>query len=170
MKILGICGSPRKGNSRRILNAILNKAAEKNEVDSIYLPDYKVNFCDGCLLCAKTNECRISDDMSIIQEKLVSAETIVLATPVYWDDIPAILKNVIDRTNPFSRQLAGKKIYIVVCGMADDTSWDRAIDMLLNYCSIVGMKCIGTSKFYAKHVNDVTLEDCTKVLQLLSID
>lgn len=167
MKILGICGSPRKGNSMRILNAVLEKAAESNEVDSIYLPDYKIDFCDGCLSCAETNKCRIRDDMSIIQEKLISAETIVLATPVYWDDVPAILKNIIDRTNPFSRELAGKKIYIIVCGMADDTSWDRALDILLNYCSIVGMKCIGTSKFYAKYANDITLEDCVEVLPSL---
>ena len=56
MKVLGICGSPRNGNSMRILNAVLKKAAEDHEVESVFLPDYKINFCDGCLSCSETNE------------------------------------------------------------------------------------------------------------------
>lgn len=164
MKILGICGSPRKGNSETLLHSILNSLNNKHETDCIILSESKLEYCKGCLSCSTTNECCTRDDMDIFRDKLIAADTIILTTPVYWDDVPAILKNFIDRTNPFSKQLAGKNIYIVVCGMADEISWNGAINMLKNYCSIVGMNCIGASSFYAKGPSDITSDTIEDII------
>lgn len=164
MKVLGISGSPRKGNSETLLNAVLSSLHDECEVDRIILSESNLEYCKGCLECAETHKCCTRDDMDIFRNKLISADTIILITPVYWDDVPAILKNLIDRTNPFSRQLGGKRIYIVVCGMADEVSWNGAIKMLKNYCDIVGMKCIGTYSYYAKNPNDTAAETIKDVI------
>lgn len=62
MKILGICGSPRDGNTASIMRQILIEK-EKTEVELIFLKDINIELCDGCLTCEETGECVKNDDM-----------------------------------------------------------------------------------------------------------
>jgi len=99
-KVLIISASPRRGgNSDTLCDQFAKGAAEAgHEVEKIRLADKKVGFCLGCYACQKLKKCFQSDDANEIVEKMLSADVIVLATPVYFYSMDAQLKALIDRT------------------------------------------------------------------------
>lgn len=119
MRIVILMGSPRKQDSLKVCKEIEGKLGAKNmNYDYIFLKDYKIEDCRGCGLCFKNSErfCPCNDDLTIIREKLLKADGIVFATPVYAYQIPAPLKRIIDRMSfLFHRQeLVGKPALIVI--------------------------------------------------------
>jgi multimeric flavodoxin WrbA len=104
MRILGVVGSPRvEGNTERVVAEAL-KAAEEDgaETELLRLADRDVKPCDACLSCRKTGECRIPDDFNSIFEKMVQADGIVLASPVYFSSATPQMKALIDRAGYLS--------------------------------------------------------------------
>ncbi len=76
----------------------------KNEEDKlIVLADKSINYCIGCNACINNLEtyCMIEDDMQEIYKAILDSDKIIIATPIYMNHITGILKNVIDRFNPF---------------------------------------------------------------------
>ena len=119
MKIVILMGSPRKQDSLNVCKEIESRLGAKNfTYDYIFLKDYEIQDCRGCGLCFKKSEnlCPCKDDLSIIRKKLIDADGIVFATPVYAYQVPAPLKRIIDRMAfLFHRQeLVGKPVLIVV--------------------------------------------------------
>lgn len=87
MKIHAINGSHRKGkNTATLLNAVLEEAAAFGaSTELLELSDYNIKFCTACNKCLKRSLCSITDDdMTIIAEKLISADGVLLGSPVYW--------------------------------------------------------------------------------------
>ncbi len=99
-KVLIISASPRKnGNSDLLCDEFAKGASEAgHEVDKIRLAEKKIGFCTGCYACRKLNRCVQNDDANDLVEKMLSADVIVLATPVYFFSMDAQLKALIDRT------------------------------------------------------------------------
>ncbi|MCP4143434.1 MAG: flavodoxin family protein [Chloroflexi bacterium] len=101
-KILMISGSPRKnGDGAKILKkleSILTESAEI-ECEYLFLKDYKIETCRGCLICQKKTgeKCPIKDDISIIKEKFHEADGFVFISPVYIRMISAQMKQLFDR-------------------------------------------------------------------------
>lgn len=119
MKIAILMGSPRKQDSLNICKEIEARLGNKNiTYDYIFLKDYKIQDCIGCGLCFKKSErlCPCKDDLFLIREKLIEADGIIFATPVYAYQVPAPLKRIIDRMAfLFHRQeLVGKPTLVVV--------------------------------------------------------
>ncbi len=86
--------------------ALAAAAAEGNvETELITLADKDIKPCDGCRSCKTTKECHIDDDMRSIFDKMVRADGIILATPVYFGSATPQIKALIDRTG----YLAGRK-------------------------------------------------------------
>ena len=108
-KVLIISGSPRKkGNSDLLCDEFARGAMEAgHEVEKIRIAEKKIGYCTGCYACRKLNKCVQNDDANEIVEKMLSADVIVLATPVYFYSMDAQLKTLIDRTvsrwNDFGR-------------------------------------------------------------------
>lgn len=100
MKILGIVCSPRlHGNTEIMLQAALDKAKEAGaETELVTLSGKTISPCDSCYSCSKTGECHIKDDMQAIYPKLRAADGIIFGTPVYFWDVSAQAKALIDRT------------------------------------------------------------------------
>ena len=104
MKVVGICGSPRKGNTEWMLRKLLEGAAKSGaETDLILLRQKNIKGCDGCLKCEvggkqRKGLCRVLDDVQEIYPKLVEADGLALATPVYFEMLSGLLKNFMDRT------------------------------------------------------------------------
>ena len=100
MKVLGILGSPRRGgNSEILLTAFLQGAAEGGaEVEEVRLRDFKISPCLEIYHCFKDGKCPIKDDMREIYGKLLEADVVVLATPVFFYGVSAQAKAMIDRT------------------------------------------------------------------------
>ncbi|GAA0178971.1 flavodoxin family protein [Clostridium sediminicola] len=119
MNIVVLIGSPRKKDSFNVCKEIESRLdAENITYDYIFLKDYKIEDCIGCGLCFKKSEklCPCKDDVYLIRERLMAADGIIFATPVYAYQVPALLKRIIDRMSfLFHRQeLVGVPAIIVV--------------------------------------------------------
>lgn len=124
-QVLIISTSPRKGgNSERLADEFAKGAREGgHNVEKICLYDQKIQFCKGCLVCQKTKECFLKDDANEIVEKMIHADTIVFATPIYFYEMSGQMKTLLDRSNPaFAAPYNFRDIYLLAT--AADTSED----------------------------------------------
>jgi multimeric flavodoxin WrbA len=134
MKIVCLKGSPRKsGNSAAIAERLLATAAKLGaETRAFELNRLSYSGCQGCYACKKKlDRCILEDDLTAVLAEVKAADTLVLATPVYYGDVTGQLKCFIDRTfsylvpdyitNPHpSRLPPGKKlVFIITQGQPD---------------------------------------------------
>ena len=119
-KILVLIGSPRKGGNTDLLaRAFAEGASEKHEVEVIRVADYKIDPCIGCNACfaKEDHSCFQKDDMAKIYEKLKQADTLVIASPVYFYGLSAQLKALVDRLhNPIRNEFHFKKLGLILVG------------------------------------------------------
>lgn len=101
MRIITIFGSPRKkGNTAKILKMFEDEIEKKHEVERINITQYKIGGCLGCYKCKeKKNEpgCVQRDDALAIFEKVIHADAIVYASPLYCWSFTSQVKPLIDR-------------------------------------------------------------------------
>jgi len=121
MKILALSFSPREqGNTELLLDRVLHGARQHGADTELYrTADKDIRPCDACGGCFKTGECPIQDDMQEVYAKMLEADGIVFGSPVYFYNITAQGKAVIDRTLALGhsgRTLANKTGGIVVVG------------------------------------------------------
>lgn len=120
--VLIISASPRKGgNSDLLCDQFLQGALDAgHHAEKIALREHKINYCLGCGVCNTTHKCVQKDDMAELLNKMVEADVIVLATPVYFYSMDGQLKTFIDRTVPRYTEISNKDFYFIVA--AADTS------------------------------------------------
>ncbi|TGE30970.1 flavodoxin family protein [Desulfosporosinus sp. Sb-LF] len=130
-KVLMLSGSPRKGGNSDLLcdQFMLGAKEAGNQAEKIFLRDKKIGYCTGCETCYDTHKCVQKDDMAEILEKMIAADVIVMATPVYFYTMDAQMKTLIDRTVPRYEEIAGKEFYFIVTA-ADSSkqSMERTLD------------------------------------------
>ncbi len=107
MKILACIGSNRKkGNTARIVQMIearMQASAAQHvtplEFETLFLSDMDIRPCRGCRACFDRGEdaCPLKDDISLIRAKMDAADGLLLASPVYVDDVGGLVKNWMDR-------------------------------------------------------------------------
>ena len=97
MKILVLNGSPRKGNTLTAINSFVKGVSCEHEVEVVDTYKLDVSPCTGCRACQCYKGCVAKDDSNMIVDKIVDADLLVFATPVYWWGITAQLKMVIDK-------------------------------------------------------------------------
>ena len=158
MKIIGISGSPRKGNTEWMLKRLMEEAANNGaEVELLLLRKMDVRTCRGCLTCEEGGRerkgiCKIKDDMTEVYPKLLAADAIVLATPGYFEMLSGLLKNFLDRTCPIWPKLEDKKI----AGLAvAEEGIGQAIQNLKTYASLCKMHWVGSATALAKTPGEV---------------
>lgn len=103
-KIIGICGSPRKGTTELVLKRAL-KAAEGVpgiETELMLLKGKKIHRCIHCDKCLESKTplpsyCLFDDDMKGLIDQFVTADGIIIATPVYEMTVTGLLKDFMDR-------------------------------------------------------------------------
>lgn len=116
-KVLIISASPRKGgNSDTLCDEFMKGAIDSgNAVEKIFLRDKKINYCTGCGFC-NTNDytaCSQKDDMALILDKMVIADVIVMATPVYFYTMDGQMKTFIDRCCARYTHISNKDFYFI---------------------------------------------------------
>jgi multimeric flavodoxin WrbA len=114
--VLVISASPRKGGNSDLLCDQFMKGARdaRNTVEKIRVQEKKIHFCLGCLKCqGNGKKCVQKDDMEVILEKMIQADILVLATPVYFYNMDAQMKVLIDRSCPRYTEIANKKVYLI---------------------------------------------------------
>ena len=105
VKIIGICGSPRRKSSYAALREALDGALETGdvEVELIELRARKLNFCIHCNKCLREDAVRCTvyeDDMTPLYEKVYQADGMIIASPVYEMNITAQLAAFFNRFRP----------------------------------------------------------------------
>lgn len=115
-KVLILSGSPRNhGNSDILCDEFAKGAIESgNEVEKIRVADKNIGYCRACYACKNGGKCVIKDDMAEVLQKMIDADVIVLASPVYFYSIDAQLKAVIDRTVARWLEVKNKEFYYIV--------------------------------------------------------
>ncbi len=121
-KILILSSSPRTVSNSQTLSEEFARGAQDagHEVELIRLRDMDIHYCTGCFSCHKTGHCAQKDDAASILGKMLSADVIVLATPVYFYSMSAQLKTMIDRTVPVYTKITGKDFYFIITSADDD--------------------------------------------------
>ncbi len=99
MKILGIMGSPRlQGNTDLLMDEALRGAQHQQaEVEKIIVDKLTIAPCREYYGCFRDGRCVIRDDMDDIYTKLIQADGIIVASPIFFYSVTAQLKLVIDR-------------------------------------------------------------------------
>ena len=100
-KIIVISTSLRRGsNSDMLADQFIEGAkAAGNEVEKISLVGKNIQFCKGCFGCQKLGRCVINDDVNDIMAKVMQADVICWATPIYYYEMSGQMKTLIDRMN-----------------------------------------------------------------------
>ena len=114
-KVLVLSSSPRKGgNSDTLCDQFIKGAQESgNDVEKIYLRNKRINYCTGCGTCNLQKPCPQKDDAAEVIDKMVKAEVIVLASPVYFYTISAHLKTLIERSCARYTEISNKDFYFI---------------------------------------------------------
>ncbi len=102
-RVLCIAGSPRRhGNSEQLVDAcVRGVAAEGGTPTKLVVVEYKIKPCQGCNACSLTGECVIRDRMNEVYPMLDEADAIVVGSPVFFATVPAVLKALYDRCQPY---------------------------------------------------------------------
>lgn len=139
--VLILSGSPRGGgNSDLLCDEFARGAAERgNHVEKIRVSDKKIGYCRACYYCRdNSGACVLKDDMAEVLQKMIDADVIVLASPVYFYSIDAQLKAVIDRTLARWTEVKNKEFYyIITCADGEKQSVMTTLGCLRAYADCV---------------------------------
>ena len=116
MKIVIVNGSARKGNSLTAINAFMEGAKDKHEIEIIQPDKLDIDFCKGCGACECHKGCIDKDDTNPTIDKIIAADLVVFASPVYWWGLSAQLKLIIDKCYCRGAQIKGKKVGVIIVG------------------------------------------------------
>jgi multimeric flavodoxin WrbA len=157
MKILGIVCSPRKnGNTEILVKEALKVAQEAGcETEIFLLSEKKVAPCLACGTCFRTGACVQKDDMQELVKMFETASGIILGTPVYFHNVSAQAKAVMDRTFALlmKRPLKGKAAGAIVTTRRIGASQTRAL--VYDFFIAHGMIVAGGSIGYGPNPGDV---------------
>lgn len=139
--VLILSGSPRKGGNSDLLCDEFARGAQEggNNVEKIRVAAKKVAPCSACYYCREHGgACVHKDDMAEILQKMIDADVLVLASPVYFYSIDAQLKAVIDRTVARWLEVKNKEFYYIAT-MADEavSSADTTLACFRGYADCV---------------------------------
>lgn len=133
-KVLVISTSLRRHSNSHALAEEFAKGAKEagHQVELISLIGRQIEYCVGCLSCQRTGQCVIEDDANLIAEKMLKADVVCYATPIYYYEMAGQMKTLLDRMNPlFSADYKFRDVYMLSTA-ADDGPHvsDRAVNGL----------------------------------------
>jgi multimeric flavodoxin WrbA len=156
IKVLGISGSPhRHGNTETLLDSFLDGTKTAGaSVEKVVLRDLDYSPCRGCNACHKTGECIVKDDAIALFDKILKADAIAVASPIYSMGITAELKGLIDRGQylwarkfilktlyfPNDHIVRHKGIFISTAGLSWDNVFDAAFPAITAFFNGVGFE------------------------------
>jgi multimeric flavodoxin WrbA len=156
IKVLGISGSPhRHGNTETLLDSFLDGTKTAGaSVEKVVLIDLDYSPCRGCNACHKTGECIVKDDAITLFDKILKADAIAVASPIYSMGITAELKGLIDRGQylwarkfilktlyfPNDHIVRHKGIFISTAGLSWDNVFDAAFPAITAFFNGVGFE------------------------------
>ena len=157
MKVLGIVCSPRKGGNTEILveEALAGARETGARTEIVLAADKNIAPCDGCASCRKTGVCRIKDDMQPIYQQLEIADAVLFGTPVYFHNVSAQAKAIMDRTYLFlgDKRLRGKVAAPIIAVRRVGAGQTRSL--LYSYFMAQGMVLVRGAIGYGREKGEV---------------
>lgn len=133
-KVLIVSTSLRGGSNSEILAKECEKGAlaAGHQVELVTLKGKEIKYCIGCLSCQSKGVCILKDDVAEIMEKVLAAEVIVYATPIYYYEMSGQLKTLLDRLNPmYPMEYAFRDIYMIATAAEnEDSAFEKAYNGL----------------------------------------
>ena len=157
MRVLGIVCSPRKGGNTEILvrEALEAVAEAGGETELILVADKSIAPCDSCGTCMGNGICAINDDMQMIYQQLELADGLIFGTPVYFLNVSAQAKAVMDRTYAIlgTRGLRGKVAAALVA--VRRVGAGQVLSLLYSYFNVHRMIIAGGGIGYGREKGEV---------------
>ena len=148
-KVLAINGSPRrKGNTSILVRKFLEGAIDAGgDAEEIVVQELNLKYCTGCLRCNILGRCSVrDDDWAVTADKILRADLLVFASPIYFHHVTAPLKQLIDRFRSFVKvqitetgllhtpwQEWNKDFVLILCMGSSDASDGQPVIDLFNY-------------------------------------
>jgi multimeric flavodoxin WrbA len=155
--VLAFNGSIRKsGNTAILLKRFLDGAkANTKYIDSVYTHELNLEYCRGCLRCNLVGHCTLHNDVwNQLSEKILDADVLVFATPVYFHHVTAPMKRLLDRFRSFVKVLITeseleylpwhkwKKDFVLILTMGSSNALEAApvIDLFNFFKTVLGQE------------------------------
>ena len=122
-KVIVISTSLRAGSNSDMLAEKFAEGAKAsgNEVEKISLRGKEIKFCVGCLSCQRTGACVFKDDVPAIMEKVLHADVVCWATPIYYYEMSGQMKTLIDRMNAmYSQDYKFRDVYLLTTAAEEE--------------------------------------------------
>ena len=122
-KVIVISTSLRAGSNSQVLAEQFAEGAKSagNEVEFITLRGKEIKFCMGCLACQKIGKCVIKDDVNDIMDKVLEADVVCWATPIYYYEMSGQMKTLIDRMNAmYPKDYRFRDVYLLATATEDE--------------------------------------------------
>ena len=122
-KVVVISTSLRPGSNSHALAEQFAKGAQAagHEVELISLRGKELRFCVGCLSCQQTGACIFKDDVPAIMERVLEADVVCWATPIYYYEMSGQMKTLIDRMNAmYPQDYRFRDVYLLTTAAEDD--------------------------------------------------
>ena len=122
-RIIVISTSLRHGsNSDMLADHFIDGAKSAgNDVEKISLVGKNIQFCKGCMACQKMGRCTIKDDVNDIMAKVLQADVVVWATPIYYYEMSGQMKTLIDRMNAmYALDYKFRDVYLLTTAGEDE--------------------------------------------------
>lgn len=172
MKILALIGSPRHdGNCDILVNKLVEKLDGEKEV--LFLNDLNLGYCDACQSCQK-GDCIKDDDARSIVGKIEDADLLIFSSPIYFGQMSAQAKTIIDRfymisQNP-ERSLAGTKVILVFTQANPSDAFDPYINSMKTMpVEFLGMELVEIITAKGAGPKGEGIEDALKQIEELEI-
>ena len=166
MKYLIINGSPRKKNTWKIVNQARSNL--NGEFEEIQLMKENIPICNGCFKCIieGENKCPHYDKINPIIEKIRQCDGLIIASPVYALNVPALLKNLFDHTAYLYHRpefFTKKALIVVSTAGAGQKSVAKYIDETLRHWGInktykITIACGGKDQLETEKINSIALK------------
>ena len=117
MKVLGIMGSPRiKGNTDLLLDEALKGAQSQGaETEKITASNLKIAPCREIYHCLEDGTCPLRDDMTALYDKILAADAVIIASPIFFYTVSAQLMPLMSRCQAlWARKYVLKNLDITV--------------------------------------------------------
>ncbi|MCC5466703.1 flavodoxin family protein [Pelosinus baikalensis] len=176
MKVVTLLGSPKKnGKTAEALSMFEENILSKgHEVERIHLTDYTIKGCVGCLACMQKQDelgCALKDDAVSIFERMISADAIVYASPIYAFDFTSQIKSLIDRHlcltidygSPNQTSfIDGKRVALLVtCGGPTEGNADL-VQVIFDRSMMGVLKCNSVGKYIISLSSEPDFNDRAK--------
>jgi multimeric flavodoxin WrbA len=150
--VVAVVGSPRgDGNSVALVDAALGELTARGACCSrILLGEQRIAPCLGHDSCADHEACPLGDDAAAVLERVYSAAGLILATPVYYENVSAQMKALMDRSVfRFSHGLWLRAEVVGLMAVTAETGLDDALDAMARYVALSSDREIPTLRFGA---------------------